>query len=84
MGQPNDAINYYLQRQDRVAAICNYCVGQKLFTPDNLKPADEFYAVRNTKNKITHIQRDILRYAIVKGQKILPIMDFVLGKRTLG
>lgn len=71
MGQPNDAMNYYLQRQDRMAAICNYCVGEKLFTPDDFTPADGFYAVRSTQDKITHIQRDILRQAEIRGQKIL-------------
>lgn len=69
MGQPNDVLNYYLQRNDRIAAICNYCVGEALFTPENIKPMDGIYSVRNVKNKITHIQRDILRQAEVNGKR---------------
>ncbi len=71
MGQPNDVLNYYLQRNDRIAAICNYCVGEALFTPENIKPMDGIYSVRNVKNKITHIQRDILRQAEVNGKRLL-------------
>lgn len=71
MGQPNDVLNYYLQRNDRVAAICNYCVGEELFVPEKIKPMDGFYSVRTAKNKMTHIRRDILRRAEVNGKYLL-------------
>ncbi|MCM1468094.1 MAG: Rpn family recombination-promoting nuclease/putative transposase [Alistipes sp.] len=71
MGQPNDVLNYYLQRNDRIAAICNYCVGEALFKPEDMSTVDGFYSVRDRKDKVTHIQRDLLRQAEVNGRKIL-------------
>lgn len=71
MGQPNDVLNYYLQRNDRVAAICNYCAGEELFAPEKIKPMDGFDSVRTAKNKMTHIQRDILRQAEVNGKSLI-------------
>lgn len=67
MGEPNNALNVYMRKPNRIRSVLEYYIGEKLPEDWCLEPADGFYAVRNSKGKLSFRQRDVLRKIKAKG-----------------
>ena len=71
MGKYDVAMKNYFAGNDRVASICNFCVGSAMFLPENIAEKQGFYSVRTQKGKLSYVQRDILRKVKVRNQEML-------------
>lgn len=61
MGEPNNVLNVYMNRPDRVKSVLEYCLRQKIQEDWVFEDVDGFYTVRNSKGRITYRQRDMLK-----------------------
>ena len=61
MGEPNNALNVYMKKPNRIRSVLEYYLGEKLPEDWSFEPADGFYAVRNSKGKLSFRQRDVIR-----------------------
>ncbi len=61
MGEPNNVLNVYMNRADRIRSILEYYLEQKISEDWIFEAEDGFYHVRNSKGRITYRQRDIIR-----------------------
>lgn len=67
MGEPNNALNVYMRKADRIRSVLEYCVGEKI--PENwiVEPEDGFFTIRNSKGKLSFRQRDCMRRVRICG-----------------
>ena len=61
MGEPNNALNVYMRKTDRIRSVLEYYMGQKLPESWAFEPGDGFYTLRNSKGKLSYRQRDCMR-----------------------
>lgn len=73
MGEPNNALNTYMNRPDRLRSVLEYYLGEKL--PDSWKIEEEegFYSARDSKGRISFRQRDRIKKVKAEG------FSFLLG-----
>lgn len=67
MGQPNNALNVYMRRADRIRSVLEYYMGEKLPEEWAVEPDDSFFTIRNSKGKLSFRQRDCMRRIQVCG-----------------
>ncbi len=58
MGQPNNALNVYMSRPDRIRAVLGYYLGEKIPGDWEFQEEEGFYAVRNSGDRLSFRQRD--------------------------
>lgn len=58
MGEPNNALNAYMGRPDRIRSVLEYYIGEKLPEDWSMEKEDSFYTIRNSKGKLSFRQRD--------------------------
>ena len=61
MGEPNNALNAYMGRPDRIRSVLEYYIGEKLPEDWSIEKEDGFYTIRNSKGKLSFRQRDGIR-----------------------
>ena len=64
MGEPNNALNVYMNRPDRLRSVLEYYLGEELPEDWRLEEEEGFYSVRNSKGKISFRQRDRIKKVI--------------------
>ena len=64
MGEPNNALNVYMNRPDRLRSVLEYYLGDELPEDCRLEEEEGFYSVRNSKGKISFRQRDRIKKVI--------------------
>lgn len=61
MGEPNNALNVYMRKTDRIRSVLEYFLGEKLPESWAFESGDGFYTIRNSKGKLSFRQRDCMR-----------------------
>ena len=61
MGEPNNVLNVYMNRPDRLRSVLEYYLGERL--PENWRFGEEdgFYSTRNSNGKMSFRQRDRIK-----------------------
>lgn len=67
VGERNNALNAYMANTERIRSVLEYYIGEKLPDDWNFEPADGFYAIRNSKGKLSFQQRDGIRRVRAEG-----------------
>lgn len=58
MGAPNNALNVYMAKSERVRSILEYYLGERLPPDWTFQDVNGFYSIRNSRGKISYRQRD--------------------------
>ena len=61
MGEPNNVLNVYMSNAERIHSVLEYYLEEKLPPDWSICGADGFYTVKNSKGKMSHRQRDIIK-----------------------
>ena len=61
MGEPNNALNVYMSKPERIRSVMEYYLQEKLSETWKCSDADAFFAVRNFNGKLSYRQRDIFK-----------------------
>lgn len=61
MGEPNNVLNVYMNRADRLRSVLEYYLGEKLGADWSFEEEDGFYAVRNSRKRVSFRQRDRIK-----------------------
>ena len=67
MGEPNNALAVYMNRQDRIRSVLEYYLGEKLPGDWKCEEIRGLYSVRDSKGKLSFRQRDYLGKACLAG-----------------
>ncbi len=73
MGEPNNVLNVYMNRPDRIRSVLEYYLEQKLPEDWTFEEEEGFYSTRNAKGKISSRQRDRIKKVRAAG------FSFLLG-----
>ena len=73
MGEPNNVLNVYMNRPDRMRAVLEYYLGEKLPEDWTFDEEEGFYSIRNAKGRISFRQRDRIKKVRAAG------FSFLLG-----
>lgn len=71
MGEPNNALKVYMNRQDRIKSVLEYYLGTKLPPDWRCEETGGFLTVRNSKGKLSFRERDFLGKAQAWGVRFL-------------
>lgn len=71
MGEPNNALNSYMKRPDRIKSVLEYYLGERLPDDWECREADGFLPARNAKGKLSFRERDYLGMARAWGCRFL-------------
>ena len=61
MGEPNNALNMYMRKPERIQSVLEYYLGEKLPKDWRFLPEEGFYSTRNAKGKLSYRQRDHIK-----------------------
>ena len=73
MGEPNNVLNVYMNRPDRMRSVLEYYLEEKLPEDWSFEEEEGFYAILNAKGKISSRQRDRIKKVRAAG------FSFLLG-----
>lgn len=73
MGEPNNVLNVYMNRPDRLKAVLEYYLGEKFPDDWGFEEEEGFYSTKDSKEKISFRQRDRIKKVRAAG------FSFLLG-----
>lgn len=73
MGEPNNVLNVYMNRPDRLKSVLEYYLGEKFPDDWGFEEEEGFYSARDSKEKISFRQRDRIKKVRAAG------FSFLLG-----
>lgn len=74
MGEPNNALNVYMSRADRIRSVLEYYLGEKLPEDWNCEEIQE----RNVCSEEKYSQEDDFKYRYRKADRIEPVLNLTL------
>ena len=74
MGEANNVFNVFMSKPERIRSVLEYYLKEKLSEDWKCEDANGFYALHNSKGKVSHRQRDIIkRVTTAEGSYLLGI-----------
>lgn len=71
MGEPNNVLNVYMNRPDRMRSVLEYYLGEKFPEDWRFEEEEGFYTIRNSREKISSRQRDRIKKVYGSGFSFL-------------